>query len=190
MVGRSYHSTCQSNYHSHIIGRCRSYRSTHQSIYHSHITGRCRSYHSTSQSDYYSHIMGCCRSCHFQSTVILNQTTNCPKSERNVTKHFNCQTYNIVHVVHRTSCDQLYLGIYTCKGSDPWHPFQRTPRVSSMNCPYHVLSEVLRDARLHHRGGWNSGLLGPSEDARRPSSRPNLYLLPRTPHVRYQIWKV
>ena len=38
-----------------------------------------------------------------------------PKSQMNVTKQFNCLTYNIVYVIHCTKCAQLYI-------SETWHP--------------------------------------------------------------------
>ena len=32
------------------------------------------------------------------------------KSKMNITQQFNCQTYNIVHVIHCTKCAKLYIG--------------------------------------------------------------------------------
>ena len=47
-----------------------------------------------------------------------------------------------------------------------------------MNCPYHAHNEFLRGARYGHREGCYSCFIGPFEDARHPSSRRSLYLLP------------
>ncbi|WP_419619241.1 GIY-YIG nuclease family protein, partial [Thiolapillus sp.] len=48
-----------------------------------------------------------CKTCPF---ICTNVSIKGPKSKMNITKQFNCQTYNIVYVIHCTKCAKLYIG--------------------------------------------------------------------------------
>ena len=52
-----------------------------------------------------------CEACPFIGTN-TNTNTNVtgPKSHINITKQFNCLTYNNAYVIHCTRCTQLYFG--------------------------------------------------------------------------------
>ena len=53
-----------------------------------------------------------CKMCPFTCTSVEVQGLNC---SMNVTKHFNCQTYNIVYVIHfNTKCAKLNIGERGC----------------------------------------------------------------------------
>ena len=48
-----------------------------------------------------------CGTCPF---ICTNTNVTGPKSQINITKQFNCPTYNIAYVIHCTKCTQLYIG--------------------------------------------------------------------------------
>ena len=47
-----------------------------------------------------------CATCPF---ICTNTNVTGPKSQMNITKQFNCLTYNIVYVIHCTKCAELYI---------------------------------------------------------------------------------